>query len=403
MVIEDTVRADHLSLCGYERPTSPYLTSLIDKGAVYTCSAYSPGTWTLPSHASYFTGLHTTEHHVINKGFPLAQEHETLAEHFASRGFQTVLVSANPTLNRASGVWQGFTKIHVAKGLYSAWRGPALAKQVREALAELDSDKPLFLVVNLFDAHDPYPAVPKGKSWVPQRAALDINPTAEGPNGPVHKFFRDELPAAQRAAFLGHIVDTYDWGIHEADANLERVISTLGGSGWLDRGYRFVVTSDHGEHLGEHNLIRHDGVPWEGVVKVPVLFYDNTLDVQPTLPEPMSATWVFHLLRDAKLPTDVTQVASAAVQYGGDGLTRRDSVALWPATQHKLMWIDGTQGSFDPVADPLELHMSPLDADPAEGQLAELVKALSESKAKALGTGMDPDMMKMLEAVGYVE
>jgi hypothetical protein len=404
LVIEDTVRADHMSLCGYERPTTPYIKTLVDKGAVYTCTAYSPGTWTLPSHASYFTGLHTTEHHVLNKGHPLAAEHETLAEHFTARGFQTALVAANPTLNRASGIWQGFAEVRVAKGLYSAWRGPDLAKQLRDVLAGLDPKQPLFLVVNLFEAHDPYPAIPKGVPWLPKRPSLDVNPAKGGDDGPVHRFVRGEMAPQERSDFLAHVIDTYDWGIHEADASLERVIGALGTGGWLDEGFRVVVTSDHGEHLGEHDLVRHDGAPWEGVVRVPVLFYDDTLQAQPTLPEPLSATRVFELLRDGALPADPGEVASAAMSYEqGTGLTRKDSVALWPAVDHKLLWIEGEEMILDPRADPAEVSPRSLGADPAAPRLAEHVQALSRSKELAIGQGVNPEMMQMLEAVGYVD
>jgi hypothetical protein len=404
LVVEDTVRADHMSLCGYSRPTTPFISSLLEKGAVHTCRAYTPGTWTLPSHASYFTGLHSTSHHVLNKGYPLPAEQETLAEHFSALGFQTLMVAANPTLNQATGLWAGFDEVRASKGLYSAWRGPAVAKQLQEGLAQLDPSKPLFLVVNIFDAHDPYSAIPKGIDWVPKRAKLDINPVVGGDDSPARRFVRGEMPPKEREAFLAHVVDTYDWGVYQADENLRRVITTLGGGGWLDEGFRVVVTSDHGEHLGEHDLIRHDGAPWEGVSRVPVLFFDDTLPNQPTLPEPMSATWVHGLLRDGALPATPGEVASAAVAYDqGTGLARKDSVALWTATDHKLLWIAGQEGVVNPVADPLESSQAPIGDDPAAPRLGELVQALSHSKEVAFGHGVDPQMMEALKAVGYLD
>src|SRR5438093_3811689 len=61
-VVLDTVRADHTSLCGYGRPTTPTLQRLAKQGASYTCDAYAPGDWTLPTHASFFTGVDVVEH-----------------------------------------------------------------------------------------------------------------------------------------------------------------------------------------------------------------------------------------------------------------------------------------------------------------------------------------------------
>ncbi|MDP6933469.1 MAG: sulfatase-like hydrolase/transferase, partial [Myxococcota bacterium] len=70
LIVLDTVRADRLSLCGYDRPTSPTLVSLARAGFTSTCEAYTPGTWTLPSHASFFTGVDVLTHraHALTDG-----------------------------------------------------------------------------------------------------------------------------------------------------------------------------------------------------------------------------------------------------------------------------------------------------------------------------------------------
>ena len=62
MIVLDTIRSDHLSICGYERPTTPVLEDLVRQAQAATCDAYAPGTWTLPSHASFFTGLSVPDH-----------------------------------------------------------------------------------------------------------------------------------------------------------------------------------------------------------------------------------------------------------------------------------------------------------------------------------------------------
>jgi arylsulfatase A-like enzyme len=403
LIVEDTVRADHLSVCGYERPTSSHLATWVERGAVFSCDAYSPGTWTLPSHASFFTGRHVLEHHVLNKGFALEPSHETLAEYFAARGYRTALVSANPTLTQASGVWQGFHHVAVARGLYSAWRGRDLGARLREVLSNFDPSEPLFLVVNIFDAHDPYPAVPQGISWLPPRTSIELNPANAGPRSSVHRFLHGEMNEAQQMSFLAHVQDTYDWGVFQADRNLASVMKQLREDRWLDDGFRLVVTSDHGEHLGEHQMIRHDGPPWEGVVRVPVLFYDDTLEKMPSLPSPMSAISVYDLLKDGTLGTNAREVAAASIAYRPDGKTRKDSVALWRSRQDKLMWLDGAMLHFNPDVDPLEAQPLPADGHPSLGRLAEHVEMLDTSKSKAVGRGVEPEVLDMLKAVGYIE
>ncbi len=63
LIVLDTLRADSTSLCGYNRPTTPNLTRLANQpDAAYTCGGVTPATWTLPSHASFFTGVGPTVH-----------------------------------------------------------------------------------------------------------------------------------------------------------------------------------------------------------------------------------------------------------------------------------------------------------------------------------------------------
>ena len=119
LVILDTVRADHTSVCGYERPTTPVLEQLVADGASVNCNAWAPGSWTLPSHASFFTGLEVPDHqaHLVDQkesaqedgvrgigpARGLSSEYLTIAEQRPA-----ILVSANPVLGPASGLDQGF-------------------------------------------------------------------------------------------------------------------------------------------------------------------------------------------------------------------------------------------------------------------------------------------------------
>ena len=61
-VVVDTLRADRTSLCGYAHPTTPKLEALVERGASYACNSHAPSTWTLPSHATFFTGLGSEDH-----------------------------------------------------------------------------------------------------------------------------------------------------------------------------------------------------------------------------------------------------------------------------------------------------------------------------------------------------
>ena len=128
-IVLDTVRADHLSLCGYERPTSPNLDAFVaSSGAQYTCDAQAPATWTLPSHASFFTGVHPSVHrsHAITSGIEdlsgiransrtLDKALPTLGEQMIEMGYDTRMVSSNPVVGSKLGLRRGFQKLRSAK------------------------------------------------------------------------------------------------------------------------------------------------------------------------------------------------------------------------------------------------------------------------------------------------
>ena len=117
-VVLDTVRADHLGAYGYHRATSPNLDALAAEGVLFE-NAFSAAPWTLPSHASIFTGLHATTHGTgwehprlsdgrADIGNKVAYNFHTLAEELGQRGYQTVGVSEKSWLSYDVGLTQGF-------------------------------------------------------------------------------------------------------------------------------------------------------------------------------------------------------------------------------------------------------------------------------------------------------
>jgi arylsulfatase A-like enzyme len=120
LITLDTVRADHLSLYGYERDTSPNLKRLAQEATVYT-NAISPGNMTLSSHASIFTGLYPSWHQAhFEKGYeqarPLESKYPVLAQMLSDKGFDTIgIVSNYLFLSHGFGLDRGFT-YHDAAG-----------------------------------------------------------------------------------------------------------------------------------------------------------------------------------------------------------------------------------------------------------------------------------------------
>ena len=124
IVVWDTVRADRMSLYGYGRPTTPKLDAWA-KDAVVFERATSPGMWTLPSHASMFTGLRQTEHGAKPSWRWLDHRFDTLAELLDGAGYDTFAFSSNLIASPMTNLTQGFETVHttykrdgVPKGRY---------------------------------------------------------------------------------------------------------------------------------------------------------------------------------------------------------------------------------------------------------------------------------------------
>lgn len=416
LVILDTVRADHTSLCGYARPTTPRLDKLAAEGAAYTCGAVSPASWTLPSHASFFTGVPPLQHGahelplptdgeahgVLMPGtavhtLPLDGELPTLAEQLAARGYQTRLVSANPVLAPASGLTRGFGEpVIVAPNFH----GVDPVAGVETALRSLDPDGgPLFLVVNIVAAHQPWDAVPAGLDWLPERPELLYR--AGRPDDVWTRWYKQELSPEERTAFLAHLTDVYDYGVRRADDQLGGVLDLLEQRGWCLGRCRLVVTSDHGELLGEGGLIDHGFTTAEANARVPVLARGlPTL----SLPALLSATHVFHLLRDGALPATLLPVEQPAWahpnRYLASGGAFYGSVfaARWEEGAQKRTWRDGVYSSVDLRRDPLEASPTPWEPD------AEMTRFVSQvSAVRAEDVTVSDEVLEMLKAAGYVE
>jgi arylsulfatase A-like enzyme len=403
-IIMDTVRADHLSMCGYERPTSPFLDSLAKKPKVAaSCDTHAPGPWTVPSHASYFTGLTVPEHGSDAMGIRFSQDIPTLAELMDKKGYQPVLMSANPTLSKVSGLQRGFKTIKVTKTL-TEMRGEEVRKELRKLLGEVDAAKPMFLTVNLIDAHDPYPRIPADVGWVPEQDEMVYDVHDKEKDTAYHRYFLGGMAEEKQREYEERARNGYDYGISLADENVNEVMKVLRQEGWLKNGFRLVITSDHGEFLGEHHLLRHGCFIWEPVTKIPFLYYDSTATEKITLPTPMSSQYAFWLLQDGKLPAALPPVTSFSNRREFDIKKGSDMAALWTSPTEKLVWDTNTFLRFDLATDPGETAGQPLAADhPQRAVLEKMAADHATHLAQVRQQEVDPQLRDQLKELGYWE
>lgn len=271
LIVLDTFRRDHATPCGGPAEQTPNLTALAARGLTL-CGLTVPGSWTLPVHASLFTGMPVVEHGAdfafdglspgedFDPGFlvrPLAEEFETLAEKLAAVGFRTAMVSGNPLLGGAVGLDQGFGIRRVENRFQLArkgflWRRVAgVARQLR------DADR-VFLFVNIALAHDPFefPKRAKITDTEVRRQPITLY-DAEIPERSLALRAESGDSAARSASQVAALREAYAWGIRQADFDLGWILQALRAEGLLGPSSLLVVTTDHGEFLGEQGRFDH--------------------------------------------------------------------------------------------------------------------------------------------------
>lgn len=290
LVVLDTVRADRLPIYGHDRDTMPGLTAWAESAAIFE-RALSPAGWTSPSHASLFTGLPVSLHGVryARDAGPMLGTRPLpglgwLPTQLAEYGYLSVAVSANPfavppeagfdrLLDRTRFSWEQGTLAALLDHWHPAlaraswalrWRLPYLdAPQIADAaVAAIPERGRVFLFVNFLDAHSPY---------VPPGAALDalgLDPGERLWRYDSHRTLTARWPSLPDGK-QQELADLYDGELRGLDGPLTRLLEAVerrwGGEALV------VVTSDHGEELGEEGRVGHEHGLHQSVLHVPLL------------------------------------------------------------------------------------------------------------------------------------
>jgi arylsulfatase A-like enzyme len=292
-VVLDTVRAESLSTYGYNRETSPNLTRLAQRGVRFD-QARTAAAWTLPSHASMFTGRWPYEL-TTRPDHPLDETYPTLAEFLRDHGYATAGFVGNTYFcNRWFGLDRGFlhyedVAVCLVEIVRSSDMGRALISKIapsiftrdrpyayfnrkdattinHDMLAWLDTQprgRPFFAFLNYFDAHDPYISA----QGAPRHFGLTPHTDSE------IAALRDWLHVDKSkvpSRLLQMAIDGYDDGIAYLDDQLGRLFAALDSRKLLENTL-IVITADHGELHGEHNNFGHGSHLYRQVVDVPLL------------------------------------------------------------------------------------------------------------------------------------
>lgn len=449
LVTLDTVRADHLSLYGYARQTTPNLTEFAAGALVYQ-HAIAASDWTLASHASIFTGMYPERHHAHRSpdapaGRPLQSTAVTLAAILRDAGYVTLAVGANHAyLDEAFGLGNGFQYYDVRPPTVFLANPPIVcARQLihrvlrrfltrrkldvifrdatqitAAAVAAVDrkrNGRPMFLFVNYMDAHDPYLPPPpydriyEGHEPSVSQVTLDTL-TREVLSG------QREIADWERRS----LISQYDGAITYIDSQLGVLFARLRERGLYESSL-IIVTSDHGEAFGERHLIGHNVSVYQNQVAIPlVIKYPasknaevrtdavSQTDIMPTVLGVLGYRVPLGVQgRNLKAGT-VTQVVFSEsyprpelAQFNSSHQGVQRAVISWP---FKLVAsTNGRRELFDLATDPDETTDRSADN---QGMAKALEEALGQLQLDGSHQDpfkkIDPETLNRLRSLGYV-
>jgi len=309
LIMIDALRADHMTLYGYERDTAPNIGKLAKEATLYTHSVSSEAT-DLSTTASIFTGMYASSHgahfskRAPNLMKPLSNERTTLAEVLSEKGYITMASVSNFVyLSRYFHMVQGFqyfdnrlpalffrksqpfylrdlirhfmARIFLTHDYHHVYRR---AEEINSAVFQLlDKVKgvtsPFFLFINYMDAHRPLiPPAPFDTLYPGKSEAVDTSQ-----NNTVSREimgFKRDITLEER----NHLISQYDGGINYIDFHIGELISRLKELGLYDDTL-IIITSDHGEAFGERNLMEHGVSVYQDQIYVPLIIkYPNNKD-----------------------------------------------------------------------------------------------------------------------------
>jgi arylsulfatase A-like enzyme len=336
LLVLDTQRCDRLSCYGYSRPTSPCLDELAAEATLFR-RVFATAQWTIPSHASMFTGLYPSEHATNQSSAALPSGIPTLAERLREGGYMTAAFCNNPLVGVVNnGLRRGFESFLNYSGLltsrpnqagvrpgligrYRQWfkgRLAATLNRIQNSFARsefmlefaftplmvpiwqtalsfkgntpkslndaarllierrgVDPQQPIFAFINLMGVHTPY----HPDRRMLERFAPDVIRDREAARY-VRRFNGDVFgwlaPFSDIDERYHHVLsDVYDAEVATQDAHLGVFLRRMRESGALDRTL-LLVCADHGDHLGEKGLVGHTVSVYNELIHVPLMVRD---------------------------------------------------------------------------------------------------------------------------------
>jgi arylsulfatase A-like enzyme len=422
LVLVDTLRADRLGIYGAGSGTSAALDRFAARGLVFDV-AVAQSSWTMPSVASIFTGLHPRSHGAVGPdvqdatgdagGTLLADDVVTLAELAQEAGVSTVGVSSNMLVSRGTNLAQGF-ETFVELPYDPKQKDHAPASAVNRAFLDWlrrARDVRFLAYLHYMDVHGPY--------WPPaNRPAPPAGMRSDLAVGFIQDFARKmnagELPPPP-PAHVEYLRALYDEDIRGWDKEFGLLIRDLAAQGVLDHTV-VVVVADHGEEFLEHGNLTHGGHLYEESVHVPLVIVGpgvapgrrsdiaQGIDLLPTISGLLGLSVPRGLSgRDVLTTHTADGVVSEIVSgFGGDG-AGSGTVALRTARWKLIRPPGPALELYDLATDPGEHTNVAANAPESATLAASLDRWAGIAPPPPRMAGSDPSLRRKLRQLGYIE
>ena len=405
LLLVDTLRRDHVSAYGYERPTTPQIDALAAEGVRFE-SAFANAPWTDPSVLTVLTGVYPSDlwqpapwAKAIERALPV--EPATMAELLGRAGYFTIAASDHPGISAArfGRGFDVFADLYHSDGPYT-WRKtepPKLLAQIRELLRGRAGGGVL-AYIHLLYPHSPY---------APSPDYLDLlGLLATG---------------AQSAAAAA--IDRYDAEVRLTDDVIGVIRRSMVDEGMAADAI-LVVVSDHGEAFGEHGLLEHGNSLYNELLRIPLILHApgrlprgavvkaavQLVDVLPTLLDLVGRNVPAHMRGISLVP--LIEGGSAAERAVYSEFPHSRIVEGYCIQSRSLKLVlpagDGTRAErYDMLADPGE--RSPVSKSTSEEEvllrLAQEIRQQARGRRAALaeaGAVPPEGMLQRLRALGYL-
>lgn len=407
----DTVRADTLGCYGNDRwgtSPSPNIDRLAEKGVLFE-NFYAPRGQTHPSIASMMTGKYPITHTLRENGFILPTRHRTVIQMFQKHGYDTAAFAANlpkvdnPMNPQSRAAWwtrgcnqyddgygENFEEETRLAAIEDQWKWDERTEKSTLDWIEgykPELGKPFFLWSHFYDPHKPY---------LPHESSPDLFPDYKGPleerismkgEKPVDNVTALINKATRKGEPLSdedhkQVLALYDSSVFGVDERIDRLLAALQEKGVLENTW-IVVTSDHGEELGDHQQYYFHGASiYDAVLKIPLIVVG---------PKAKAGLRVEQLVQNVDLAPTLLQLAGYNPLPGMEGYSFSD-VVLGKSEKFErdyvvAEWQDLIYSWFDGE---YKYILNPLGACPVKPPFARANKAFEYDREELYNIKEDP-------------